>query len=77
MIIQPKSAEELIPGLVTVTIKCSSCGSDSTVEMTTTEFNNRYYHQLSIRSALPNHTATEREKLTSSLCEACQKNVFG
>jgi hypothetical protein len=78
MIINPQSlTHDVKTKDATLRFPCVFCNERIEITLTQTEFNNRYIKLMSIQTAMPNRSATEREILTSGMCEKCQKLVFG
>ena len=61
---------------INVEIICPFCGTEHSVEVNLTEFENWLHGEL-IQRAMPDLTRTEREQLISRMCPKCQAEVFG
>jgi hypothetical protein len=73
--IQPHSSEQILPDLVQVKVICSICHTLSAVELTAREYEDYYTHRKLVQEALPDHTADDRETLSTGTCAGCQKQM--
>ena len=60
---------------ISIAVTCPFCGTDHIVEV---DFNGwlNYMGGMAIQRAFPKMSATDREKLITGMCEACQNDIF-